>query len=138
VRAFEAALRRDSRSVGARYQLGRAREAAGDPAGALALWRAAASDLPAGEPRRAALEGEIARLEGGSQAVEVDPAVRGMVAGLAARLRRSPDDPVGWARLVRSYGVLGDDAAQAAALARARALFRDRPEDLALVEAAAR
>jgi cytochrome c-type biogenesis protein CcmH len=61
-----------------------------------------------------------------------------MVDRLAARLQASPDDPDGWARLVRSYGVLNDGAAQAKALARARRLFAKRPDALAAIEAAAR
>ena len=63
--------------------------------------------------------------------------IRGMVANLASQLAQHPDDPDGWARLVRSYGVLGDAKAQAAALAKARKLFHDRPNDLAKIEAAA-
>jgi cytochrome c-type biogenesis protein CcmH len=34
--------------------------------------------------------------------------IRGMVEGLAERLRQNPDDVEGWQRLVRSYQVLGD------------------------------
>lgn len=34
--------------------------------------------------------------------------IRGMVAGLAERLAQQPNDPDGWARLGRSYGVLGE------------------------------
>ncbi len=64
--------------------------------------------------------------------------VRGMVAGLAARLEAGPDDPDGWARLVRAYGVLGESDKRAAALAKARALFKDRPGALAAIEEAAR
>lgn len=34
--------------------------------------------------------------------------IRGMVDGLAARLKNEPDDIAGWQRLARSYGVLGE------------------------------
>ena len=34
--------------------------------------------------------------------------IRGMVAGLAERLKNEPDDIEGWQRLARSYGVLGE------------------------------
>ena len=62
--------------------------------------------------------------------------INGMVARLAAQLDAQPNDPAGWARLVRSYGVLGDKPDQDAALAKARTLFKDRPADLRTVEAA--
>ncbi len=63
--------------------------------------------------------------------------IRSMVAARAARLKANPDDPAGWALLVRSYGVLGDAAAQAQALAQARIALAKRPDALARVEAQA-
>ncbi|HYE49782.1 MAG TPA: c-type cytochrome biogenesis protein CcmI [Azospirillaceae bacterium] len=36
--------------------------------------------------------------------------IRGMVEGLAARLKDNPNDPDGWRRLARAYGVLGESA----------------------------
>ncbi len=42
--------------------------------------------------------------------------IRGMVAGLAARLKANPDDPAGWQRLARAYQVLGEDDKAAEAL----------------------
>lgn len=138
-RAFQAALRLNPRSNTARFQLGRGRLAAGDRAGALGYWRAIQAELPANDPRRAALAVQIAEVEGGpSPAAANDPMIRGMVASLAARLEQSPDDPEGWARLIRSYRVLGDTRAADAALVRARRLFASRPDALAVVEAQAR
>lgn len=134
-RAFAEALRRDPNSVVARYHSGRARLAAGDREGATTEWRAAAARLPADDPRRVALLAEAEALEGGSAtAAQVDPAVRAMVDGLAARLESEPDDPAGWARLVRSYGVLGDAAAQTRALEQARRQFANRPDVLSAIE----
>ena len=49
--------------------------------------------------------------------------IRGMVEGLAARLGDDPNDAAGWARLIRSYGVLGDTDAARAALATAQSTF---------------
>lgn len=80
---------------------------------------AAAATAPPGQPEQAAF-------------------VRAMVAARAARLRANPDDPAGWALLVRSYGVLGDAAAQAQALHQARVALARRPDALAQVEAQAR
>ena len=53
-----------------------------------------------------------------------------MVDRLAARLKRQPDDPEGWARLIRAYGVLHQSDRRSAAIAEARRLFKDRPNDL--------
>jgi cytochrome c-type biogenesis protein CcmH len=61
-----------------------------------------------------------------------------MVASLAAKLAAHPDDPEGWARLVRSYGVLHDRSAQADALAKARRALAGRADALAAVEGEAR
>jgi cytochrome c-type biogenesis protein CcmH len=46
-----------------------------------------------------------------------------MVVSLAERLATEPNDPEGWARLIRSYVVLGRTGDAAAALARAREIF---------------
>lgn len=48
-----------------------------------------------------------------------DQMIRGMVAGLAARLEENPNDAEGWERLARSYRVLGESAKAADAEARA-------------------
>lgn len=45
--------------------------------------------------------------------------IRGMVQGLADRLQDSPDDPDGWMRLGRAYGVLGERGKAAEAYQRA-------------------
>lgn len=147
VDAFRRALALDPGSTVARYFLGRGEIDAGRRAEGVALWRSLLAELPPSDTRRAALEADIARAEAGpSQAEAVasaDPReqrqmIVAMVQTLADRLEANPDDPQGWARLVRSYKVLNDGEGVEYALTRARALFRDRPADLALVEAAAR
>jgi cytochrome c-type biogenesis protein CcmH len=60
--------------------------------------------------------------------------IRAMVARQAAQLQAQPDDPQGWGRLIRSYGILGDQPSQKAALARAQALFKNRPDAWRAVE----
>ena len=62
-----------------------------------------------------------------------DQMIRGMVAGLAARLEEEPNNPDGWAMLIRSYGVLGDSEAADAALARAEELLGGTAEIEALL-----
>jgi len=150
VAAFRRAVAIDPSAPAPLYDLGRVALGEGRKAEGLQLWRDAARLLAADDPRRAALEAEIAaagnarpagpaaaRIAAADPAAQ-DAAIRGMVAGLAARLEASPDDAAGWARLVRAYGVLGETDKRDRALARARVQFRDRPRDLAAIEAAAR
>ncbi len=143
--AFERAQALDPAEPAARYYLARADIAAGDVKGGLARWRELLAALPPSDPRRAALQAEIAAVEragrlpaAGAQAAASAPAERGqeaafiqsMVDRLADRLKTQPDDPAGWARLIRAYGVLGQTAKRDAAIAQARTLFKDRPADL--------
>ncbi len=152
--AFQTALTFDPHALEPRYFLGRARIASGDIDGGLADWRALRQDVPASDPRGEGLAQEIAVVErtrtlpktapgdaGQAQTASGgDPKmfIHAMVARLAARLQANPDDPAGWARLVRSYVVLGDAPARDAALTQARSLFKGRPGDLAPIEAAAK
>jgi cytochrome c-type biogenesis protein CcmH len=57
-------------------------------------------------------------------------AIRGMVAGLAARLQTNPDDPEGWVRLVRAYAVLGETEKREAALKTASLRYAKRADVL--------
>jgi len=139
-RAFTESVRLDPTQPIPRYFLGLAKIERGDVPGGLTIWKALAADLPADDPRSAAIREEIANVErtGGRPAAQGarDPAIMAMVEGLAERLKEDPDDPDGWARLVRSYAVLGDQAKLNAALADARRIFASRPADLAAIEAA--
>lgn len=141
--AFGAALKLDPQNMAARFFLARAKVEAGDTAGGVADWRAMAAALAPTDGRRQMLQAEIAKATTGSQAQAIASAsapeqaefIKAMVSGLDARLKAKPDDPDGWARLVRAYGVLGDKAAQAGALDRARKALAGRPGDLSKVEA---
>lgn len=140
--AFMETLKRDPKSVTARFHLARARIESGDRAGGLADWKALAVSLPAGDAHRAAVENAISQMQSAPQAPAVAPdqmeAIRGMVQGLAARLETDPDDPEGWVRLVRSYAVMGDGASRDAALAKARARYAARPDVLKDLDLAAK
>jgi cytochrome c-type biogenesis protein CcmH len=117
---------------------------------AAAAWRALLADAPADAPWRGAAQEAQAALEGGGpSAADVEAATRlapadqsamveGMVASLAERLKAEPNDAPGWARLIRSYMVLGRTGDATAALAEARRTFAEAADERALVEAAAR
>lgn len=150
--AFERAAQLQPGAVEPRYFLARARIAAGDVQGGLSVWRALLASFAQNDPNRAALADDIAQVEktGSLQAPttaavadkslaaappDQQAFVRSMVEGLAARLKAAPDDPAGWARLIRSYRVLGDETRRAQAAAQARRLFATRPEALKQVAA---
>lgn len=59
--AFRQALALSPQDPSARYFLGRGELEGGRPDEAVRTWRALAADLPAGDPRRAAIEAEIER-----------------------------------------------------------------------------
>jgi cytochrome c-type biogenesis protein CcmH len=141
--AFDRAVQLDPHAFIARFFLGRARIDAGDKAGGLAAWHALLADTPASDPRRAQLQAAIAMAEGQAPpapAVSGDQmtAIRGMVQGLADRLKANPDDPQGWVRLVRAYAVLGDARARDAALAQARGRYAGHADILGQLEEAAK
>jgi cytochrome c-type biogenesis protein CcmH len=152
-KAFAEALKRDPSNVSARYHLGLARISDGDVQGGLADWKALLADLPPDDPRRMGFGHQIAQVEadGGlrasaaptgqpaeaAQGDDVQDMIQGMVAGLAAKLEANPDDPDGWIKLVRAYSVLGDTARRDAALAKARARYKDQPKVLAALSQAA-
>ncbi|MEO8813345.1 MAG: c-type cytochrome biogenesis protein CcmI, partial [Caulobacteraceae bacterium] len=145
---FMQVLRRDPTSPTARYYLARAAIASGDTVGGLATWRGLLADLAPDDPRRGLLAKEVATVErtgalpppaaaGAAPPPGIPDAIRGMVDGLAARLRAHPDDPDGWVRLVRAYAVLGETGRRDAALAFARGRYADRPALLGQLTAAA-
>ncbi|WP_395672163.1 c-type cytochrome biogenesis protein CcmI [Phenylobacterium sp.] len=139
--AFAEAIKRDPRIVEPRFYLARAKVLAGDKTG-VAEWRAILADVPPGDERAELIRRAIAEAEsmpeaagagGGQMAM-----IRGMVDGLAARLKTNPDDPEGWVRLVRAYAVLGDTQSRDATLAQARARYGRQPEILNQLADAAR
>ncbi|HYX04359.1 MAG TPA: c-type cytochrome biogenesis protein CcmI [Reyranella sp.] len=128
------------------YYLGLHEAQSGDSAAALARWRALYAKSPPEAPYLPVLRAEIERV---ARAAGVDPglpaamplpsreqqeamaalppaerqqAIRGMVEGLAARLKDNPQDRAGWLRLANAWKVLGEHAAAVDAYAHADAL----------------
>lgn len=129
------AVRRDPRNPRARFFLAIGQEQDGDLPGAAAALRALLQEAPAGaewaetvRQRLQSLPGTgpgapgddpaeaIAKLPSGAQ----QEAIRGMVEGLAARLRDGGGSAAEWGRLIRSQLVLGDRDAAASSLRTAR------------------
>jgi len=127
--AFDKALALNPNDTRAHYYLGRMSLNAGDYAAARDHFTAALSGLAPDDARRGVVAGELEAVdiaEKGQAAMKAR--VAGMVAGLAAQLKAQPDNADGWARLLRSYDVLGDAPARARAEADMKAHYRDRPD----------
>ncbi|MEI7932218.1 MAG: hypothetical protein WCI21_04085, partial [Alphaproteobacteria bacterium] len=135
---FEKALSIDPKLPAARFYLANDDIEKGHKEQGLAALRALLPDLS--PEQRTTVSERIAEVERGpapTSDVATSPAVMAMVQGLAERLKTDPNDPAGWARLVRAYAVQKDTAKLNATLADARRYFKDRPADLAGIEAAA-
>jgi cytochrome c-type biogenesis protein CcmH len=155
--AFERAAAADASDPRPRFYLAMALAQDGKREEAIAAWTALISDapvdaswVPIARQQLAALQaGEGAAPAAGPTAADVGAAadltpadrqamIEGMVASLAARLETTPGDAEGWARLVRSYMVLGRTDDARAALAKARMALVADAAGLAAVEAAAK
>jgi cytochrome c-type biogenesis protein CcmH len=64
--------------------------------------------------------------------------IRGMVARLAAELKKNPRNEEGWVRLMRARMVLGDPAAASAAYRQARQAFAGQQAEITALDTAAR
>jgi cytochrome c-type biogenesis protein CcmH len=127
--AFEQAVKLDSTVPKARFYLARAAVQDGQIEKAKAAYAELIASSPADAPWTEAVKQELAALDApqapaGSQ---IGPeAIAGMVAGLASRLEAQGGTADEWARLMRSYAVLGQRDKAIAAAQRAReALAKD-------------
>jgi cytochrome c-type biogenesis protein CcmH len=133
--AFRFALMLNPKDATALYFLGQASAARGENDAAMAFWQTLLDEAPKNAPFRQALVDRIAQLKARGGAM---PDIGAMVAGLDARLRKQPDDPDGWLKLVRAYAVLRDETKARDALARARAAMAANSQALAALGAEAK
>jgi cytochrome c-type biogenesis protein CcmH len=86
------------------------------------------------ETRLAGL-GESGKAQADAGDADQTAMIRGMVEGLAARLKENGADLEGWLKLIRSYAVLKEPAKALDAVATAQAQFASQPEALAKIAA---
>jgi len=138
-KAFQQALAVDSNDPRAHYYLAREALAQGRYDDARGHFAVVLSQLPPDDRRRADI---VQALKGADQAELAQKGMQarigGMVAALDAQLKAAPDNPEGWARLLRSYAVLGNQPAHDAALKAMRAEYATRPAIAADIEAKAK
>jgi cytochrome c-type biogenesis protein CcmH len=125
--AFQKALALDPQNAKARFFLATAEAQEGKTDEAAKAWNAMLADLPQNSPWRAAAEQALAAVDkqpapmpGPSQdqmaaassmsAGDRAAMIETMVSRLDGELRKDPDNPDGWRRLVRSYMILGKKA----------------------------
>lgn len=144
--AFTQSVALEANNPRARFFLAVAKEQDGDNDGAIAALRALLADAPpeAGWTGmvRQRLEGLAPGSSAGSAiaslpAADQQAAIRGMVDGLAERLKQGGGTLPEWTRLIRSQLVLGDRPAAVAALATARQRLASDAEALAQLDALA-
>jgi len=146
--AFEKAVKLDGSAPKARFYLARAAEQDGQTEKAKAAYAELLSISPADAPWVPLVQEQLARLGSppaapGAAAPPQQPQIGSedimrMVSGLAERLEAQGGSAEEWARLMRSYAVLGQrDKAEAAARRARQALAQDG-EGLKTIEAMAR
>ncbi len=132
VQAFEKALQLNPNDARAHYYLGQQALAEGQYEAARGHYNAALNTMAPDDVSRpqvlAALNG-IASAETAAKAMSAR--ISGMVSGLEAQLKADPENADGWARLLRSYDVLGDAAGRTKARAAMQAHYANRPEVIA-------
>lgn len=122
------AIKRDAGNARARFFLAIGLEQDGDGAGATRALQDLLNGAPGDAPWAQAVRERLARLEAEATGRSIaalptqdqQAAIRGMVAGLAERLRDGGGSREEWVRLIRSQAVLGDKAAARTAIATAR------------------
>ena len=155
--AWTRAVALDKRMISARYYLGIAAEQDGNREKAIEIWRELIAEAPADGHWVSDVRAAIARVEAAPATSSPGPTIaqaaaaaklppdqqftmiRGMVDGLAARLKQDGSDLEGWVKLVRSYKILGEADQAKAAIRDAQQAFAGDPArreklDLALKE----
>jgi cytochrome c-type biogenesis protein CcmH len=152
--AFNRAAKLDPNAARPRFYLALALGQEGKKDEAIAAWHALLADAPADAGWVPVARQQLASLQDAAEApgpseADVQAAgdmtpeqrlamIEGMVGSLAAKLEANPADGEGWARLVRSYMVLGRPADAKAALAKARTALAADAEALAKLNDTAR
>jgi len=143
--SFVEAVRLDPANARTRFFLAIAKEQDGDTQGATDDLRALLRDAGPDAPWAGAVRERLQGIEGRAQRnaitnlapADQQAAIRGMVEGLAARLKEGGGTLPDWTRLIRSQTVLGEKAAALSALATARERLAQDASALAELDALA-
>jgi len=127
--AFDKALALEPADARAHYYLGNLDVADGNYDSARTHYQAALAAMTPDDVSRPQVEQALTDAASAeTAATAMKTRISGMVAALDAQLKTNPDNPDGWARLLRSYDVLGDTAGRARAVAAMQAHYANRPD----------
>jgi cytochrome c-type biogenesis protein CcmH len=144
------ALKLDPKHPKARYYAALDLLQEGKTADAKAAFEGLLADAPANAPWRAAVQGQLAKLQPSATAPQLSAEqmqngaamsaedraamIRTMVDGLDEKLKSNPQDIEGWLRLIRARTVLNDTDKAQAALATARTTFATNDSNKKLLD----
>ncbi|WKL57704.1 c-type cytochrome biogenesis protein CcmI [Asticcacaulis sp. ZE23SCel15] len=132
--AFAEALKRDPNDISGLYYTARIFRDDGQFDEAKTAFDKVLMRLPAGDPRRETIAADVTALdEARATQDQVSAQIRGMVDNLSARLKTEPNDPDGWARLLRAHRVLKDPAEEAQTLSAIRVQYKNNPDQVAAI-----
>jgi cytochrome c-type biogenesis protein CcmH len=128
IKAFDEALRRDPNDLTGLFYSAKALSQEGRYPLAEARLQTLMSRLGPEDSRRSTVVDTLEAIRF-SQATrsQTEIQIEAMVKGLKARLKAAPEDPDGWARLLRSYRVLNNQTLEVETLAEIDRLYKDRP-----------
>jgi cytochrome c-type biogenesis protein CcmH len=133
-KAFAEALMRDPNDISGLYYTARILRDDGRFDEAKVAFDKVSAQLPVGDPRRETIAADMASLdEARATQGQVSAQIQGMVDNLSARLKTEPNDPDGWARLLRAHRVLKDQTAEAQTLSAIRAQYKNNPDQVAAI-----
>ncbi|MFT4074245.1 MAG: c-type cytochrome biogenesis protein CcmI [Asticcacaulis sp.] len=132
MQAFEKALQLNPNDARAHYYLGQQALADGQYAAARSHYTAALNSMAPDYVNRPQVQAALASIGPAEAAAKaMSDRISGMVTSLEAQLKADPENADGWARLLRSYDVLGDKRRRAEAQAAMTKHYAGRPEVIA-------
>ncbi len=130
--AFEKALAQDPKDARAHYYLGNQAVTDGQYDLARTHYQAALDAMAPDDVSRKQVSDALKAVGPAETAQKAMQArIAGMVGSLEGQLKANPENPAGWARLLRSYDVLGDAAGKARARAEMQAHYAAKPQVIA-------
>ena len=134
--AFEKAISLNPDNIGALYFLARSEAEMGHLARAHSLYDSLMVRMPKSDPRRDLLLKSMGQLKvHEANAIGTQSMILGMVEKLEGELKAHPENAEGWARLLRSYQVLGDRSKYNQARAAMTRHFAGQTDVIARIEA---